>query len=421
MFVIHQDKQESTLHNPTGKQRIGLVFLLAMLCMLGPFNIDMYLPSFPDIADDLGARASLVQLSLTACLIGLAMGQMVIGPISDAKGRRKPILVFISLFAIASLLCAFAPNITMLVIARFLQGFTASAGVVLSRAVVRDVFSGRDLTKFFALLMMINATAPMIAPISGGAILLLPFATWHTVFFFLFFLGLIIVLTVFFNLKETLPKEKRIPSSIGSSVRTMGSLFLDRSFIGYAIVVAFVQGGTFAYVAGTPFVYQNIYQVSPQVFSILFGINGLAIILGSGVVGRLSDIIKERTLLRAGVIISLSSNTLLLIMTIIKGPLVMLVIPIFIHLFTIGIILTSTFTIAMKHQGGRAGSASAVLGMLPLLVGSIIAPLVGINETTAIPMGAALFSTSLIGFIAFFTLTKEEKSEEKQEKEALDG
>ncbi|WP_204501987.1 Bcr/CflA family efflux MFS transporter [Aquibacillus albus] len=409
------------LHNPTGKQRVGLALLLGMLCMLGPFNIDMYLPSFPEIANDLETRASLVQLSLTAFLIGLAIGQMIVGPISDAKGRRKPILLFITLFSLASLLCALAPNITVLVGARFLQGLTASAGIVLSRAVVRDVFSGSELTKFFAFLMVINATAPMIAPIAGGSILLLPFATWHTIFLFLCLFGLAIVLTVAFRLKETLPEEKRIPSSIGNSVRTMGSLLKDRSFIGYAIVVGFVQGGTFAYVAGTPFVYQDIYHVSPQVFSILFGINGLAIISGSFLVGRLSGIIHERILLRTGVIISLSANSLLLIMTIIEGPLAMLVIPIFIHMFTIGIILTSTFTLAMKHQGHRAGSASAVLGMLPLIVGSIIAPLVGIDETTAVPMGAALFTTSFIGSIAFFTLTKEKKSPSEQEKLVVEG
>ncbi|MCT2536945.1 Bcr/CflA family efflux MFS transporter [Aquibacillus koreensis] len=420
MLDIQQDKHNTALHNPTGKQRLGLAFLLAMLCMLGPFNIDMYLPSFPSIADDLGARASLVQLSLTACLIGLAIGQMVVGPISDAKGRKKPILVFISLFAVASLICALAPNITVLIISRFLQGFTASAGVVLSRAVVRDIFTGKELTKFFALLMVINATGPIIAPVAGGAVLLLPFATWHTVFLFLSLLGMLIVLTVSFKLKESLPEEKRTPSSIGSSIRTMGSLLKDRSFIGYAIVVGFVQGGTFAYVAGTPFVYQDIYQVSPQVFSILFGINGLAIISGSFLVGRLSGIIEERTLLRTGVIISLCTNTLLLIMTIVNGPLFMIVLPIFIHLFTIGIILTSTFSLAMENQGHRAGSASALLGMLPLLIGSMIAPLIGINETTAIPMGAALFTTSLIGSIAFFTLTTK-KEKHINEKVAVEG
>lgn len=399
------------IQNPTGKERIGLAFLLSMLGILGPLNIDMYLPSFPEIADDLGVRASLVQLSLTACLIGLAVGQVIVGPISDAKGRRKPLLVCIFLFALSSLFCALAPNITTFVAARFLQGLTASAGIVLSRAVVRDVFSGRELTKFFALLMVINATAPLIAPMAGGAILLLPFASWNTIFYFLTLIGFLIVLTIALKLKETLPPEKRTPSSIGHSVHTMGSLMKDRSFIGYALTVGFIHGGSFAYVSGTPFVYQGIYEVSPQVFSILFGINGLAIITGSFLIGRLSAIIDERSLLRIAVIAAVGATSVLLVMTIIQGPLASLVIPIFIYMTTMGMILTSSFTLAMEKQGHRAGSASALLGLLPLLIGSFVSPLVGINESTAVPMGAILFLTSLIGAIAFFTLTKQRKQQ----------
>ncbi|MBT2659114.1 Bcr/CflA family efflux MFS transporter [Bacillus sp. ISL-18] len=394
------------VHNPTGKQRLGLAFLLSLLGMLGPFNIDMYLPSFPSIGHDFGARASLVQLSLTACLIGLAVGQVIVGPISDAQGRRKPLIVSISLFALASLFCALAPNIIILITARFIQGFTASAGIVLSRAVVRDVFSSKELTKFFALLMVINSTAPMIAPMTGGAILLIPFASWHTIFYFLFFLGVFIVLVVALRLKETLPLEKRVPSSVGHSLRSMGSLFKDRSFIGYALIVGFVHGGSFAYVSGTPFVYQGIYDVSPQVFSILFGINGLAIITGSFLIGRFAGIVPERNLLRIAVITAVCATFVLLVMTVIEGPLSAIVIAIFIYMTTIGMILTSSFTLAMEKQGHRAGSASAVLGMLPLLIGSIVSPLVGINESTAVPMGAILFITSSIGCIFFFTLTK---------------
>jgi DHA1 family bicyclomycin/chloramphenicol resistance-like MFS transporter len=370
-------------HNPTGKERIALAFLLSMLGILGPFNIDMYLPSFPDIAEDLSARASLVQLSLTACLIGLAVGQVIVGPLSDAHGRRKPLLIGISLFALSSLLCAIAPNITTFIAARFLQGLTASAGIVLSRAVVRDVFSGKELTKFFALLMVINATAPMIAPMTGGALLLLPFASWETIFYFLCLLGIFITIVIYLRLKETLPPEKRVPSSIGNSVRSMGGLFKDRSFIGYALIVGFIHGGSFAYVSGTPFVYQGIYGVSPQVFSILFGINGLAIITGSFLIGRFAGIIPERSLLRTAVCIAVSAMT------------------------SMGMIITSSFTLAMKNQGQRAGSASAVIGMLPLVLGSAVSPLVSIDETTAVPMGTILFVTSFIGFIAFFTLTKE--------------
>ncbi|MFT4449905.1 Bcr/CflA family efflux MFS transporter [Bacillus subtilis] len=395
------------LHNPTGKERLALAFLLGMLAILGPLNIDMYLPSFPEIAKDLSASASLVQLSLTACLVGLTIGQLIVGPVSDAQGRRKPLLICIFLFALSSLFCALSPNITILVAARFLQGFTASAGLVLSRAIVRDVFTGRELSKFFSLLMVITAVAPMVAPMTGGAILLLPFATWHTIFHVLMIIGFLLVLLIALRLKETLPPEKRIPSSIGTSVKTMGSLLKDRSFMGYALTVGFIHGGSFAYVSGTPFVYQDIYGVSPQVFSILFGINGLAIISGSFIIGRFGGIIHEKSLLRIAVITAMIATAVLLTMTMIHGPLATLVISIFIYMITIGMVLTSTFTLAMEKQGHRAGSASALLGMLPLLLGSIVSPLVGINETTAVPMGAIMFVTAVIGSLAFFGLTKE--------------
>lgn len=397
------------LQNPTGKERLALAFLLASLGFLGPLNIDMYLPSFPAIQTDFNTTASLVQMSLTACLIGLAAGQIVIGPISDAKGRRNPLIISISLFALSSLLCAFAPNITALIIGRFLQGFTAAAGVVLSRAVVRDVFSGRELAKFYSLLMVINATAPLIAPMAGGAILLLPFATWHTIFYSLSIIGVLIVIIITFRLKETLPIERRTPGSVKNSILTLGSLIKDRSFIGYALTVGFIHGGSFAYVAGTPFVYQDLYDVSPQTFSILFGINGLAIITGSFLVGRLGGIFHERRLLQAGVLTACTVTLFLLLMTIIKAHLALIVIPIFIYMITMGLILTSTFTLAMEHQSHRAGSASALLGTLPLVIGAIVAPLVGMNETTAIPMSSIMFSTTVLGGLAFFKLTKKEE------------
>ncbi|MCT6926214.1 Bcr/CflA family efflux MFS transporter [Metasolibacillus sp.] len=392
--------------NPTGKRRIFLALILGSLAMLGPFNVDMYLPSFPEISADLGVKASLVQLSLTTFLCGLALGQFIIGPISDGVGRRKPLLISLVLFSISSLICAFAPNITVLIIGRFIQGMTAAGGIVLSRAVVSDTFTGKDFTKFYALLMVINATAPMIAPMTGGAVLLLPFATWHTIFYFLSVLGLVIFFIVATQLKESLPLERRQPISIQHSLKTMISLAGDRSYIGYALIVGVIHGGSFAYVAGTPFVYQGIYGVSPQVFSILFGINGLAIITGSFSVGRLSEKFHEHNLLKTGVLMAVSANILLLSMAIIQGPLVLIVLALFIYMTSIGIILTSASTLALRSQRHRAGSASALIGMLPLLVGSMMAPLVGLNESSAVPMGAIMLTTSSIGCLIFFTLTK---------------
>lgn len=402
--------------NPTGMERLALAFLLGMLAVLGPLNIDMYLPSFLQISEDLQAPASLVQLSLTTCLIGLAIGQLVVGPISDAKGRKRPLLISITLFAAASLLCAFAPNIGVLIAGRFLQGFTAAAGIVVSRAVVRDVFTGQALTKFFALLMVINAVAPMLAPMAGGAILLLPGARWGWIFLFLSLLGVLIVLVAGIKLEESLPPSKRVPSSLSHILWTFKDLLKDRSFIGYALTLGLAHGGSFAYVAGTPFVYQGIYGVNEQVYSVLFGINGLAIITGTFVVGRLAGIVHERTLLKTGVMVASSATAILVCMAAIQGPLWTIVVSIFVYMTSMGMITTSSFTLGIAKQSHRAGSASAMLGMLPLFLGAMVAPLVGIDESTAVPMAAIMFATSVLALSTCLGLTKKESSPSQVEK-----
>ncbi|GAB3734267.1 multidrug effflux MFS transporter [Nocardiopsis nanhaiensis] len=394
------------LRNPTGRDRLGLALLLAMLTVLGPLNIDMYLPAFPEISEDLGANASQVQLSLTACLVGLAVGQVVIGPISDSRGRRGPLLVCIALFVLASALCALAPNTAMLVLGRFLQGFTASAGVVLSRAVVRDVFDGAALTRFFALIMVVVAVAPMVAPIIGGGVLWLPFTDWRSIFWTLALLGALIAGIVALRLTETLPTERRIPSTLGSSLRTMGVLLRDRRYLGYTLIVGLLHGGSFAYVAGTPFVYQDLYGVSPQVFGFLFGVNGLAIILGSAAVGRLSERFGERPLLRVAVVTAVAATSVVLATASLQGPLVLLVVPIFVYMTCMGAILTGSFALAMEGQENRAGSASSLLGALPMFVGALVAPLVGLDETTAVPMGLLLFGSSALGLLVMVTMTR---------------
>ncbi|MGW5878907.1 Bcr/CflA family efflux MFS transporter [Nocardiopsis terrae] len=394
------------LRNPTGRARLGLALLLALLTVLGPLNIDMYLPAFPEISADLGANASRVQLSLTACLVGLAVGQVVIGPLSDARGRRGPLLVCLALFVLASALCALAPDTAVLVLGRFLQGFTASAGVVLSRAVVRDVFDGASLTRFFALIMAVVAVAPMVAPVLGGGVLWLPFTDWRSVFWTLALLGVVIVLVVALRLPETLPRERRIPGTPGGSLRTMGALLRDRRYLGYTLVVGLLHGGSFAYVAGTPFVYQDLYGVSPQVFGVLFGVNGIAIILGSTAVGRLSERFGERSLLRLAVATAVAATSVVLATALLQGPLVLLVVPIFVYMSCMGMVLTGSFALAMEGQENRAGSAGSLLGALPMLIGAAVAPLVGLDESTAVPMGALLFGTSALGLLVMATMTR---------------
>ncbi|MFD1772461.1 multidrug effflux MFS transporter [Paenibacillus rhizophilus] len=391
------------MHLTKNDNRLRLVLLLGAFSALGPLTIDMYLPSFPEIAADFGARASLVQLSLTACLIGLGLGQMIMGPLSDVHGRRKPIIISLIIYLIASFVCAVSPNIIYFIAARFVQGFAASAGIVISRAIIRDVYSGPELTKFFSLLMLVNNIFPLIAPVAGSGVI--SFTTWVGVFVVLGTVGLVLVILATVNLKETLPAQNRISGNFGELIRGIRTLLKDREFTGYALAQGIMIGGVFAYVSGTPFIYQNIYGASPQLFAILFGSNGISLILGSQVVGRFTHVIPERRFLVIGLLLSGASSLAALLVILLNGPLLALVIPLFFFVASIGITSTASFSLAMESQSHMAGSASALLGLLPFLLGAFTSPLVGIaGEYTAVPMGVIILSTSLLAILAYFGL-----------------
>ncbi|MGP7816618.1 Bcr/CflA family multidrug efflux MFS transporter [Niallia sp. 01092] len=386
-------------------KRLRLALLLGSLALLGPFSIDMYLPSFPTIVEDYKTNASLVQISLTTCLLGLGIGQLIIGPMSDVQGRRKPLLTFLILYLLSSLACAFSPNIYFFIGARFIQGFAAASGLVISRAIVRDVYSGKELTKFFALLMLVNNLGPIIAPVTGGSIL--TFTNWTGVFIMLACVGIVLFLTVSWKLEETLPEENRVSSNFSQVLKNFISLLKDRQFAGYVLTQGFIIAGVFAYVSGTPFVYQNVYGVSPQVFSLLFGMNGIALMIGSQLVGRFTDVISEKTFLQIGLFLSTLSGAVLLVAILLHAPLLAVVIPIFFIVSSIGIIATTSFSLAMESQGHIAGSASALLGLLPFILGSLTAPLVGISgENTAVPMGIIIFSASFIALLSYYGLVR---------------
>ncbi|WP_369688937.1 multidrug effflux MFS transporter [Bacillus sp. FJAT-26390] len=385
--------------------RLRLVLLLGAFSALGPLTIDMYLPSFPQITADFGTQASLVQLSLTACLIGLGLGQIIMGPLSDVHGRRKPIIISLIFYLVASFVCAISPNIYWFIAARFIQGFAASAGIVISRAIVRDVYSGTELTKFFSMLMLVNNLFPMIAPMAGSGVI--SFTTWVGVFFVLSIVGLLLVILATMNLKETLPAENRVSGNFGELLAGIKALIKDRQFIGYALAQGIMIGGVFAYVSGTPFVYQNIYGASPQLFALLFASNGISLIIGSQVVGRFSQSFSERKFVILGLLLSCTASFAALLVILLQGPLLALVIPLFFFVASIGMTSTASFVLAMGSQSQRAGSASALLGLLPFVIGACTSPLVGIaGEYSAVPMGIIILTTSLLALIAFFGLAQ---------------
>ncbi|MCD1257999.1 multidrug effflux MFS transporter [Paenibacillus athensensis] len=388
----------------TTKQHVRFALLLGAFSALGPLTVDMYLPSFPQITTAFGTKASLVQLSLTACLLGLAFGQIIMGALSDVLGRRKPIIASMLVYLLASFACALAPNIGFFIAARFIQGFAAASGIVISRAIVRDLFDGHELTRFFSLLMLVNNAAPLVAPVMGGGII--SFTTWVGVFIALGTIGLVLTVLATWGLNESLPPERRTSSNLGQMLRNFGSLLADRQFTGYALAQGLMIGGVFAYVAGTPFIYQNIYGVSPQMFSILFGTNGISLILGSQIVGRYVHVVGERRFLLIGLFLAGFSSLGAFVWSLFTGPLPGLVILLFLFVASIGITGTSSFTLAMESQSHIAGSAAALLGVIPFILGSIVSPLVGIAGDSAVPMGLILFLTSFSALVAYFGLVR---------------
>ncbi len=379
--IVSQEKSRSFA--------LGMAFLLGMLSAFGPLSIDMYLPALPDLAKDLHSSTSLAQLSLTACLLGIAIGQLFAGPISDVRGRRGPLLVGLSIYGISSLLCAFAPTIWTFIMMRFVQGLAGSAGIVLSRAIVRDLYSGSEMTRFFSLLMLINGVAPILAPILGGQVL--EVTSWRGIFIVLSALGIVMLMAIFFGFKETLPTTLRSKSGILNTLHTFRGLISNRSFMGYALTQGFVMAAMFAYISGSPFVLQNIFGVSPQMFSLFFGINGIGIIIAGQITGRLAGRIHESKLLVVGLTMAFGGGVSLLAMILVGGGLYTILLPLFFVVSSVGVVGTSSFSLAMQDQAKAAGSASALIGLLSFIFGGVMAPLVGIaGSHTALPMGITI-------------------------------
>jgi DHA1 family bicyclomycin/chloramphenicol resistance-like MFS transporter len=382
--------------------------MLAMFSGLGPFTFDMYLPSFPQMMTFFGTTASTIQVSLTACLFGLAIGQLTMGALSDVYGRRRPLIFAMIIYCLSSLGCAVAPNIGIFIALRFIQGFAVSAGTI-SSAIARDTYNGTELTKFFSLISVMSSVAPLLAPVAGSAVI--SFTEWEGVFYFLGILGFILSITTIWRLKESLPAQKRVRGSFGEMLGNFKSLLGNRVFMGYVLAQGFMLGGVFAYVAGTPFVYQKIYGVSPQVFSMLFALNGIVLITVSQIVRKLAGRISEHTILHFGLGLSFIATITVLVVVLTHGPLFALVIPLVCYVASLGTISPVSFTLAMESQGHIAGSAAALLGVIPFLLGCVSSPLVGIaGEYSAVPLGVILLAASLLSISCYTLLTSKRRT-----------
>ncbi len=406
--MSHSENELAVKAQPSPQSSsVRMIFILGALAAFGPLSIDMYLPAFPDLSLELSAEASLIQLSLTACLLGIAIGQLFAGPVSDVIGRRKPLFTGLFLYALASFLCAFAQNIWTLIFLRFVQGLAGSAGIVISRAVVRDLYSGSEMTRFFSMLMLVNGMAPILAPVLGGQVLQV--SSWRGVFLLLSVLGLCMLAAVFLGLKETLPGEKRSKGSLDTTLCTFKQLLKNRVFMGHALVQGFVSGAMFAYIAGSPFVFQDIFGVSPQLFSLFFALNSLGLIVAGQVTGRLAGRVREKTLLLIGLGMAVTGGILLLAMIVMGGGLVTIVPPLLLAVSSVGVVGPSSFSLAMQDQAKAAGSAAALIGLLSFIVGGLVAPLVGIlGSHTALPMGLTIAVCEVAALLSYVLLVRKQ-------------
>ncbi|PIC79363.1 MFS transporter [Sporosarcina sp. P18a] len=384
---------------------VWLVLLLGSLSAFGPLSMDMYLPGLPIVADDLNASTSLVQLSLTACLIGLGAGQLIFGPLSDIYGRRKPLVITLIVYAIASILCAFSPNIWIFVALRFIQGMTGAAGIVIARACARDLYVGNELTKFMAMLSIVSGAAPILAPIVGGVVL--NYASWQAVFFLLGVIGLLMFVSTACFLPDTLPVEERAESGMLAVVKTFSGLLKDKWFLGIALTQGLIMSSMFAYIAGSPFVLQNIYGVTAQQFSLFFALNGVGIITAAQLTGRLSGRIHEVKFLRAGVLMSFAASILLMLTVWNEWPLIVIATALFFMVSSVGLVSPASFSLAMQSQGKSAGSAAAFLGLMPFIGGATVSPLVGLaGDSSAWPLSIVVLTCSTGALVMFFTVVR---------------
>lgn len=392
-------------------RRAGFLVTLVLggLTALPPLSMDMYLPALPAVTKSLGSPAATVQLTLTACLAGMALGQLVVGPMSDRWGRRRPLLIGMIVYVAATAICALAPTAELLIGFRLLQGLAGAAGIVIARAVVRDLYDGVEMARFFSTLMLISGVAPIIAPLIGGQVLRI--TDWRGIFVVLTGVGIVLTLVVARWLHETLPREKRHSGGVGGALRTMRGLLSDRVFTGYTLTGGLAFAALFAYISASPFVVQEIYGASPQTFSLLFGVNSVGLIAvgqinGKVLVGRVS---LDKALGFGLGVITLAATALLLMTAGVFGKVGLLPVAagLFVLMSAMGLAMPNTNALALMRTPHAAGSASALIGTSSFLIGAVASPLVGIaGEATAVPMAVVQLTCALASVGCFIGLCR---------------
>src|SRR6478735_7068420 len=389
-----------------GRKYVQLVLVLGALSAIGPLTIDTYLPALPELSRQLGATDAQAQATITGLLIGLGFGQLIIGPLSDSVGRRKPLLAGLVLHALMSVLCALAPSIGLLTVTRTLQGFAGAAVAVVAMAVVRDLFSGIRAAQLLSRLVLVLGVAPILAPSLGSALLAL--TSWRGIFVVLAVIALGMLVLAFLALPETLPAERRRPVSVTGSLRAYGALFKDRLFIVMVLVAGLMFATLFAYISGAPFVLQDLYGMTPQQFGLAFSANAVGMIAMTQINPWLVKRYSPVSVLSFGVLLAFAGAiTLFVLMLLGVGGWLAFMGPLFFVISAAGLSFPNAPAIALNRHGDSAGTAAALLGASQFMIGGMVAPLVGVFANgTPVPMAAIMVGTTGLAAVLLLSARK---------------
>ena len=382
--------------------RARFYFVLAFLTTIGPFSLDMYLPGLPALARDLHGSESAVQLTLTAFLVGLGVGQLFGGPLSDAIGRRTPVIGALVVYLGASILCAFAPTLVTLILARLLQGMVGGVVGVVATAAVRDRFAGKAAARFYSLLFLVTLLSPLFAPLIGGEVLLV--TAWRGIFIVLAAIGLVLLTVAIVGLGETLPPESRRNGGIEEGVRTLRRLAADREFRGFAIPSALATAAVFTYLAGSAFVLEDVYHVTPQVYGLMFALNGIALGISSQMNRWLLIRFRTQDLFQVG-LFGLACGGVAMLVGVVSGiaGVFGVIVPVMLMVASNGFVGPNSLALALTPHPDAAGSGSALVGSLRFAVGGSAGPLVGLfAATSAVPLAATMCSLAALALLVSF-------------------
>ena len=378
-----------------------LVVVLGLLAAIGPLSTDVYLPAFPDMAVELGATNSQVQATLAGSLIGLGVGQLIAGPLSDALGRRLPVMVGMALHVVLSVACALADDITLLTVLRVLQGLAGTAAAVTAMAVVRDLFTGERAATLMSRLMLVMGLAPVLAPSIGGV--MLNVMSWRGTFVFLAAAGLVMLLAAVVWLPETHPADRRIDLHPAATARAYLGLFRDPMVVAMVVGSAASSGALFAYISGSSFILQEQYGLGAQTYAMVFGLIGIGMIIG----GQLNPVVLPRWgLVRTELVASVASVVVAALMWLLVsrgiGGVVGFVAPLFVLIALVAVHNSNLTVIAMHRQGRAAGTAAALLGAVRFGIGGAIAPVVGLaTQNSPVPLTLILLGSTIVGLVVF--------------------